>query len=86
MLRFSESLPASSTHGMISSEGSDESIWISRCEVCGKILSRSPRIGEMASPGSDLTDETDQMATSVASEIIPRPVWIVFFINVRFES
>ena len=53
-----ESLPASRTKGMISSEGSDVSICISRSVAFGKILFRPPRIGEIASPGSEAIADT----------------------------
>lgn len=49
----SESFPESSTKGIISSDGSEVSIWISRSVTLGNTLFRSPRIGETASPGSD---------------------------------
>lgn len=58
----------------MSSEGSDVSIWISRSLAEGKIVFRSPRIGETASPGNDVTADTDQIANSTGSEIVPLPV------------
>ena len=61
---------------MISNDGSEVSIWISRSVVCLKILSRSPRIGDMANPGRETTAETDQIATSTFRGIVPRPVCI----------
>ena len=64
-----ERWPAIKTNGMISSEGSDVSICISSSLALGKILVRSPRIGEMASPGSDTTADTDHIATRTISVI-----------------
>ena len=49
---------------MISSEGSDVSICISRSVAFGKILFRSPRIGEIASPGREAIADTDHIASS----------------------
>ena len=77
--RPSESFPESSTKGMISSEGSDVSIWISRSVTLGKTLFRSPRIGEMASPGSDAMADTDQIASRTPKEMEPFPVLIFMF-------
>ena len=72
--RPTDSFPDSSTNGMMSSEGSEVSIWISRSLAEGKIVFRSPRIGETASPGNDVTADTDQIANSTGSEIVPLPV------------
>lgn len=72
----SESFPESSTKGMISSDGSEVSIWISRSVTLGNTLFRSPRIGETASPGSDAMADTDQIASSSTSVIEPFPVLI----------
>lgn len=71
-----DSLPESSTKGMMSSEGREVSIWIFRSVASGKIRFRSPRMGEIANPGSDATAETDQMASSTISRIDPLPVLI----------
>lgn len=72
----SESFPESSTKGMISSDGSEVSIWISRSVTLGNTLFRSPRIGETASPGSDAMADTDQIASSTTSVTEPFPVLI----------
>ena len=72
----SESFPESSTKGMISSDGSEVSIWISRSVTLGNTLFRSPRIGETASPGSDAMADTDQIASSTTSVMEPFPVLI----------
>ncbi len=61
---------------MISSEGSDVSICISRSVAFGKILFRSPRIGEIASPGREAIADTDHIASSTPSVIVPLPVLI----------
>ena len=72
----SESFPESSTKGMISNDGSEVSIWISRSVTLGNTLFRSPRIGETASPGSDAMADTDQIASSTTSVTEPFPVLI----------
>ena len=72
----SDSLPDNSTNGMMSSDGSDVSIWISRSVALGKMPFRSPRMGETAKPGNDEMAETDQTASSTTSGIVPLPVSI----------
>ena len=68
---------------MISNEGSDSSISISRVLAFGNILSKSLRIGDIAKPGSDTTAEIESMATRATREILPLPVEI--FIVERFS-
>ena len=75
--------PASNIAGMISNEGSDSSISISRLLAFGNILSKSLRIGDIANPGSDTTAEIESMATRATREILPLPVEI--FIVERFS-
>ena len=41
----------------------------------------SPSIGDTASPGSDVTADTDQIAISVIRDILPFPVLIVIVIR-----
>ena len=76
-----ESLPATSTKGIISRLGSEVSICISRSDAFGNMLFISPNIGDTASPGSDVIADTDQMAISVIREIVPLPV-LIFMIAV----
>ncbi len=76
LLRATDSRPDNRIKGMISTEGIDVSICISRLLTCGKILFRSPIMGDTASPGSDTTAETDQMAMTTASDTLPFPVCI----------
>ena len=69
--RPSESFPESSTKGIISSDGSDVSIWISRSVTLGNTLFKST-----ASPGSDAMADTDQIASRTTSDTEPFPVLI----------
>jgi hypothetical protein len=49
----------------------------------------SPRIGDTASPGSDVTADTDQIAISVMREIVPLPVLILImaiFIAIQIQK
>ena len=75
--------PASNIAGMISNEGSDSSISISRVLAFGNMLSKSLRIGDIAKPGSDTTAEIESMATRATREMVPFPVEI--FIVERFS-
>lgn len=59
---------------MMSSDGSEVSIWISRLVAWGKIRFRSPKMGDTAKPGSDVTADTDQMARRTPGETVPLPV------------
>ena len=68
--------PASSIKGIIISEGNDSSIDTSSSVECGNIRLISSSIGEMASPGSDTTADTESIATSVTRGIAPLPVLI----------
>ena len=74
--RPSESFPESSTKGIINSDGSDVSIWISRSVTLGNTLFKSPRMGDMASPGSEAMADTDQIASRTTSDTEPFPVLI----------
>ncbi len=56
---FRDSFPAISTNGMMTSEGSEASICISNCEAWGNTVSRSPRIGDTANPGSEVTTDSE---------------------------
>ena len=60
----------------MSKEGSEVNIWISKSVASGNILVRSPNIGETASPGREVSAETDQMAIKVIRGIVPLPVCI----------
>ena len=44
---------------MMTSEGSEASICISNCEAWGNTVSRSPRIGDTANPGSEVTTDSE---------------------------
>ena len=57
--------PANNIKGIISTEGNEVSICISRSVARGKTLFRSPRMGEMASPGSETAADTDQIRNTV---------------------
>ena len=74
MFRLTESFPASSTNGMISNDGNEVSICISKSVAWPKMRCSRPRIGDTASPGNDTTIDTDQIASSVVSAIVPFPV------------
>ena len=74
--RPSESFPATKTKGIISNEGSEVSNCTSRSVAWGKMWRKSPKIGEIASPGNEETAETDQMPSNTRSEIEPLPVLI----------
>ena len=62
--------------GMMSNDGSDVNICMSRSVAFGNIFVRSPNIGETASPGNEVNAEIDQMAIKVIRGIVPRPVCI----------
>ena len=77
LFRPVDSRPVRSTKGMMSRLGSDVSIWISRSDAFGNMLFISPKIGDTASPGNDVTADTDQIAISVIRDIVPLPVLIL---------
>ena len=66
---------------MMSSDGSEVSIWISKSVAFGKILFKSPKIGDMASPGSEEMADIDQMASKTTNGIVPFPV-VIFMANI----
>jgi hypothetical protein len=66
---LADKCPERSINGIMSSEGSDVSICISKSEAFGNMEFISPRMGDMANPGSDVTAETDQMASSAANDM-----------------
>lgn len=78
--------PASSIKGIINTEGNEVSICISRSVACGKTLFKSPRIGEMASPGSETTADTDQTANTVIHGMVPLPVCTLIFADIKNSS
>ena len=61
---------------MMSNDGSDVNICMSRSVAFGNIFVRSPNIGETASPGNEVNAEIDQMEIKVIRGIVPRPVYI----------
>lgn len=85
LLRFTDQRPASSIKGMIINEGSDSSIDTSSSLALENNLSMSSSMGDTASPGSDTIADTDHIATSAVSVIVPFPVLITiilqFFVN-----
>ena len=42
----------------------------------------SPKIGDTASPGNDVTADTDQIAISVIRDIVPLPVLILIAVQI----
>ena len=76
LLFDSDSLPDSSTKGIMHRLGSTVSSCISSSDVCGNILSRLPSIGVIASPGRLTVSDIDHMAISVIRDIVPLPVLI----------
>ena len=73
-IRKTDSTVATAIRTLVVLVFGEVSIWISRSLAEGKIVFRSPRIGETASPGNDVTADTDQIANSTGSEIVPLPV------------
>ena len=71
-----ESHPESSTNGIINSDGKDVSICISSCDAEGNMRLKSSKIGDIASPGRDVTADTDQIANNASRDISPFPVEI----------
>ena len=69
----------------MSNDGSDVSICISKSDAFGKIVFKSPNIGDIANPGSDVTADTDQIATSDHKAIVPLPVFI-FIVAVVYSA
>ena len=76
LLIFSVSLPDRMIKGMISREGSDESICMSSSVECGKIAESFPKIGETARPGNAFSADIDHIPISVIRGIVPCPVCI----------
>ena len=67
--------PAKSIKGIIRSDGNDSSISTSSSLACGNIDCISSRMGDTAKPGSETIADTDHMATSAITDIVPLPVF-----------
>jgi hypothetical protein len=70
------SFPDNIIIGIISNEGSDESICIANSLEWGKMVESFPRIGETANPGNAFNAEIDHIPINVINGIVSRPVWI----------
>ena len=73
--------PASITKGIISNDGSDESICTSNSDADGNIRLKSSKTGDTASPGNDVTADTDHIASRANKPISPLPVDILITKN-----
>ena len=80
---FSVNLPPSNIKGIISNDGNEVNIWISRSVAFGNIFVRSPKIGETANPGRDVNAEIDHIAIKVMRGIVPLPVFIFIYLLVK---
>ena len=83
---LSQILPDSNTNGIISKLGIAESICISSSDTCEKILSKSPKIGVTANPGSEVMAEIDHIANKVNKGIVPCPVLIFIEHNISIKK
>ena len=78
---FADSFPDRNRKGITIIEGSDVSIWISSSVVRGNTVSKSPMIGDIANPGSDVMADIDHIAKSANIDISALPV-VIFFITI----
>lgn len=76
LLPRTDQRPASNINGMISSEGNDSSIDVSRFVASGNRVFMRSSIGEIAKPGNDTIADMDHIATRAMSGITPFPVFI----------
>ena len=74
LFTFSVSLPDNKIKGIIRSDGNEDSIWISKSVADGKILFKSPKMGETANPGNAFNAEMENIPIKVMRGIVPCPV------------
>lgn len=68
LFTFSVSLPDNKIKGIIRSDGNEDSIWISKSVADGKILFKSPKMGETANPGNAFNAEMENIPIKVMRE------------------
>ena len=62
--------------GIISNEGNVVSTWISRSVAEGTMDVNFSATGDIASPGNEVSADTDQIPNKAQTEITPFPVFI----------
>ena len=83
LLIFSVSFPDNMIKGIISNDGSDESICMSSSVECGKIAESFPKIGETARPGNAFSADIDHIPINVIRGIVPCPVCIRIIVSLN---